>query len=40
MPLDCVEQTIRENCQLSVPILIQIPHIFKAITTQEVVGLF
>ena len=40
MPLDCIEQTIRKNCQLSVPILIPIFHIFKTIITTEAVGLF
>ena len=39
MPLDCVEQTIRKNCQLGVPILIQISHIFKTILKTEAVGL-
>ena len=39
MPLDCIKQTIRKNRQLSVPILIQISHIFKTIITTEAVGL-
>ena len=39
MPLDCVEQTIRKNCQLGVPILIQISHIFKTILKTEAVRL-
>ena len=39
MPLDCIKQTIRKNRQLSVPILIQISHIFKTIIKTEAVGL-